>query len=151
RDVRAAICKNNRRSSSRGRRQRAGDLTKLTCAAPLGKKSEDAVLVRFANPALGNQAGDESPGGNVETVVRRGTPRWSHKDFRAHSVAPPVCILHLLRTTLLDRYLRQPIPHPPIKGRRGESHVKWYFAILGCQSLEIGADLVGDVSREGGA
>ena len=112
----------------------------------LWEKIEDALLVRLANPALGDQACNKLTGCNVETVVRGRAVGRRHPHFDMRARVHPVGVAHFFRTAFLDRYLVYAITNLPIKGRGGKRYIKWDAVIFCGKRFEIGADLVGNIA-----
>src|SRR5262249_20026619 len=108
------------------------------------------VPTRRNDAALGDKPGDEARGGHVEAVIRNGGG-FRH-DAHGLDAAVGGAAAHgcdFVGPALFDRHLGKPIRHREIDGWRRQAYIERHAIVLGCERLEIGADLVADVAVGG--
>src|ERR1043166_5425546 len=106
----------------------------------LGKQGEDALLVRLANPALGDEPGHELARGNVESEICRGAVLGSDANFDMLARVETIGMAHFFGSAFLDGDFVNAIANVPVERGRGQRHVKRNAVIFRGERLEVSAD-----------
>jgi len=116
-------------------------------------EGEESRAGGVGDASLGDEAGDQAGGGDVESVVGGGGPGRADADGGGFpgGFVPAGDMGDLVGAALLDDDFLHAVADGPVQGGGRENGVERHAVVTGGKGLQIGADFVGDVAGGGAA